>query len=87
VAPNDRGSLTVENLADGDMTDRPPKVPTEEIEITPEMIEAGEDIILVELGGDLPHSYPSARALAEAVYRAMALADSKSRGLDDAQSA
>jgi hypothetical protein len=63
-----------------------PDPKTEEIEVTPEMIEAGEEIILIELGGELPHSYSSARELAEAVYRAMALAGSKSRELANVQS-
>ncbi|HWX76077.1 MAG TPA: hypothetical protein VNY32_01300 [Candidatus Acidoferrales bacterium] len=43
-----------------------------EIEITEEMIEAGEEIILAEIGGveGLPGFSP-ASSLAEAVYRAM----------------
>jgi hypothetical protein len=43
---------------------------TDEIEITPEMIEAGADIILGELGGSLPALF-SAEDLAEQVFRAM----------------
>ena len=44
-----------------------------EVKITPEMIEAGENVILCEVGGsyDLGPNF-SAPELAERVYRAMA---------------
>jgi hypothetical protein len=46
----------------------------DEIEITPEMIDAGEDQILGEVGGvEGLGGYFSARELACAVYRAMEL--------------
>jgi hypothetical protein len=48
-----------------------------EIEITKEMLAAGEDVLLCELGGAVSsHWYP--RELASAVYRSMAVLD-KSR--------
>jgi hypothetical protein len=43
----------------------------EEIEVTEEMIEAGEEVILAETGGTSGGAYFSASALAERVYRAM----------------
>jgi len=43
----------------------------EETEITPEMIDDGEDVILCEVGGADLGGYFSARDLAERVYRAM----------------
>jgi hypothetical protein len=46
----------------------------DEIEITPEMIEAGEDVLLGELGGAVT-SYWSAPELAKRVFEAMASLD------------
>lgn len=43
----------------------------EEIEVTPEMIEAGEDVILCAVGGAELGGHFSASDLAEEVYRAM----------------
>lgn len=70
-------------LGVGERTDNPgelsfsPSLPKSEvdnipeIEVTPETVEPGEVLILIELAGELPRSYPSARELAVAVYRAM----------------
>jgi hypothetical protein len=46
----------------------------DEIEITPAMIEAGEDVLLGELGGAVT-SYWSAPELAKRVFEAMASVD------------
>jgi hypothetical protein len=48
-------------------TDRP----GQEIEITPEMVEAGADVLLGEFGGDGSNHFWSAPDLAREVYRAM----------------
>ena len=42
-----------------------------ELEVTPEMLAAGEDVILCEVGGAELGGYFSARDLAIRVYRAM----------------
>ena len=47
--------------------------PADEIEVTPEMIEAGEYAILSEIGGVQIGGLFSARDLAASVYRAMEL--------------
>jgi hypothetical protein len=50
-----------------------------EFTITPEMIEAGEDIILQVVGGADLGGYFSASELAMSVYQAMALRDVRDR--------
>jgi basic membrane lipoprotein Med (substrate-binding protein (PBP1-ABC) superfamily) len=50
-----------------------------EIEITKEMIEAGEDVILGVAGGADLGGFFSASELATSVYRAMAAQESKER--------
>lgn len=50
------------------MDDRP--VPTDEIEVTPEMIEAGEQVLLCELGGGVSSNWDPAD-LAARVFAAM----------------
>lgn len=57
----------------------PPLESDEEITVTPEMIEAGEEVILSETGGAgaILSGHFCASALAERVYRAMRLADSE----------
>jgi hypothetical protein len=61
--------LTDENKTRNNVADRP--IPPES-EITPEMIAAGEDVLLCELGGAVT-SHWDARGLAIAVYQAMAV--------------
>lgn len=52
----------------------PDRKESREIEVTPEMIEAGEDVLLSTLGGGVSvHWLPS--ELAASVYRAMRLAE------------
>ena len=58
-----------------DSADRP-ATQTEEIEITPEMVEAGADELLTWYG--VPYSIDRMQAVAERVYRAMAAAKSAS---------
>lgn len=53
------------------MCGQPEKSSSNEIEITPAMIDAGEDAILSEVGGADLGGYFSARELACQVYRAM----------------
>jgi len=60
-----------------DLDDRAPKgagAPDPEIEITPEMIEAGRTVILVEIGGayGCGGTYFDAEEVARKVYQAMA---------------
>ncbi len=51
-----------------------PKVQGEEIEATPEMIEAGADIIWTHFYDVMPRGSDTGRAAAREVYRAMQLA-------------
>jgi len=60
------------------MTETSAIAPTDEIEITSEMIAAGEDVLLCELGGAVcSHWHPD--ALANAVYLAKAGYDPRRR--------
>lgn len=52
--------------------DRPATKSNDEIEITPEMIEAGEEAVLSQVGGADLGGFFSAAALAKKVYLAMA---------------
>jgi len=59
--------------------DRPATEPIDEIEITPEMIEAGESVILSEVGGADLGGWFSASDLAVRVFLAMRALDNVSK--------